>query len=490
MYSRHSGRSVFRWLRVWLDVRFLIIIAILLLSSGLALAQSGRVITPDPTGAATPERPVKEMFDEANAYFRTKGAEFDAKKIPATPERIEQVKREQRELAARYAAQAQARKDLSTDDRYYVGMLHWIALNLDGTIENLAKFIVAPDADALRAQKARYTVVVSLAKQHKTDTAEKLLAEYLTKDPAKASEHWRMDVELAKAYEQLKDFAHMLPHADAAFTAGRKLLGDPQAADLTLDHVVDTGILAFLAYSETGDREKAEGVLDDLRSMGASKTLPSLYYYAVDQKIRYLIETGRKDKAQQLYNSTMASIANSFADKTKQNEVVQKLKDRQKAYDLLGVTAPDFLMQGELWLSGQQKGLDDLKGKVVMLDFWATWCGPCVEGIPEMKELHDEFAPQGLEILGLTRYYGESYGLPADRVAELDQVKAFREKHTIPWEIVVADGQQVQIAYGAMLLPTTVLIDRKGVVRYVASGTNSQRSAEVRQMIERLVAEK
>jgi thiol-disulfide isomerase/thioredoxin len=489
MYSRHLARSVFRWRQASLEVKFLIV-TILLFSSSLALAQSGRVAVPDPTGAATPERSVKELFNEANAYFRTKGAEFDAKKIAATPERIEQVRREQRELAARYAAEAETRRDLSAEDHYYIGMLHWIALNLDGTIDNLTKFVAATDADPERAQKARYTIVVSLAKQHKTEPAEKLLVEYLAKEPVKPSEHWRMDVELAKAYEELKDFTYMLPHAEAAFTAGRKLLGDAQAADLTLDHVVDTGILAFDAYSETGQREKAEGVLDEMRFLGTSKASPSLYYYAVDQKIRYLIETGRKDKALQFYNASMASIASSFPDKSKQNEALQKLKDRQKAYELLGTRAPDFLTQSEVWLSGQQKGLDDLKGKVVMLDFWATWCGPCVEGIPEMKDLHDEFAPQGLAILGLTRYYGESYGLPADRAAELAQVKAFREKHALPWDIVVADGQQVQVLYGAMLLPTTVLIDRKGVVRYVASGTNSQRSAELRHMIERLVAEK
>ncbi|MFL6374305.1 MAG: peroxiredoxin family protein [Pyrinomonadaceae bacterium] len=455
-----------------------------------SFAQSGRVAAPDPAGAATPERPVKELYEEANTYFRKKGAEYDAKKITPTSERIEQVRREQRELAARYAAEAGTRKVLSTDDLYYLGMLHWIALNLDGTVENLAKFAAAPDADAERAQKARYTIVVSLSKQHKTDAAEKLFAEYLTRDPAKPSEKWRMDVELAKAYEDRRDFPHMLPHAESAFTSGKALLGDAQAADLSLDHLVDTGILAFEAYSETGQQDKAESVLDDLRRLGSSKSSPSLYYYGVDQKIRYLIETDRKDKAMQFYNATIASVATAFPEKAKQDEVLQKLKDRQKAYALLGVKAPEFLAKDELWFPGRQKGLDDIKGKVVMLDFWATWCGPCVAAVPELKDLHDEFGDKGFEILGMTRYYGESYGLPADRTAELAQVKEFREKHGITWDFVVADGQQVQMSYDAMLLPTTVLIDRKGIVRYVASGTNSQRTAEVRQMIEKLIAEK
>ena len=84
MYSRHLARSVFRRRRASLEVKFLIV-TILLSFGELALAQSGRVAAPDPTGAATPERPVKELFNEANAYFRTKGAEFDAKKIAATP---------------------------------------------------------------------------------------------------------------------------------------------------------------------------------------------------------------------------------------------------------------------------------------------------------------------------------------------------------------------------------------------------------------------
>ncbi|MBV9240504.1 MAG: redoxin domain-containing protein [Acidobacteria bacterium] len=465
-------------------------ITLLFLMPCATFAQSGRLAAGDPASSAAPDRSVKELFEEANGYFRTKAAEYDAKKIAPTPERIEQVRREQRELAARYAAEAEARKTLTTDDRYYIGMLHWIAVNLDGTVENLSKYVAAPDADPERAQKARYTIVVSLAKQHKTGPAESLLTEYLGQQPLKASEHWRMDVELAKAYEDRKEFTKMLPHASQAFTAGRLLLGDPQAADLTIDHVVDTGILAFDAYGETGQQDRAEGVLDDLRALGVSKSSPSLFYYAVDQKIRYLIETGRKDKAMTLYAATMASISNSFPEKAKQDYALQRFKDRRKTYELLGVKAPEFTSSDQLWFPGSSRSIDDLKGKVVMLDFWATWCGPCVEAVPEMKELNDQFSSQGLMILGLTRYYGESYGMPKDRDTELAQVKAFREKKQIPWDFVVANGQQAQILYGAMLLPTTVLIDRKGIVRYVATGTNSQRSAEVRRMVEKLISEK
>jgi hypothetical protein len=118
------------------------------------------------------ELTVKQMFEEANGYIKVKGTEYDAKKVAFSERLFKQAQLEQRQLAAKYAALAAQSKDLAGDDLYYLGMLHWIAENLDGTVENLRKFIafegVAPD----RRQTARSIVVVVLAKQKKLSAVE------------------------------------------------------------------------------------------------------------------------------------------------------------------------------------------------------------------------------------------------------------------------------------------------------------------------------
>src|SRR4051812_32759710 len=108
-------------------------------------AQSGRTapISSDPTGAAVRETEVtlKQMFEETNGYVKTKATEYETKKVPFSEKLLDRAKLEQRQLAAKYAATAAQRKDLAGDDLYYLGMLHWIAENLDGTAENLRKFV-------------------------------------------------------------------------------------------------------------------------------------------------------------------------------------------------------------------------------------------------------------------------------------------------------------------------------------------------------------
>nr|HQU86781.1 hypothetical protein [Pyrinomonadaceae bacterium] len=112
------------------------LVLFLLLFTVNAFSQSGRVSAENSQTASIEAQKndvtAKELFDEANVYAKTKFAEFEAQKKPFTDKLYEQVLRERKQLAAKYAATVSSRKDAAGEDFYYLAMLHWIAENLDG----------------------------------------------------------------------------------------------------------------------------------------------------------------------------------------------------------------------------------------------------------------------------------------------------------------------------------------------------------------------
>ncbi|HJS52251.1 MAG TPA: hypothetical protein VJ781_10160, partial [Pyrinomonadaceae bacterium] len=125
-------------------------------------------------GVATTDLTVKQMFDEANGYNRTKFAEYEKNKIPYSETLRLQTEREKKQLAAKYAVIASTRSELAGEDLYYLGLLHWIAENYDGTTESLLKFTSHETASPERAQTARSIIGVVYAKQKKLTEAEKV----------------------------------------------------------------------------------------------------------------------------------------------------------------------------------------------------------------------------------------------------------------------------------------------------------------------------
>lgn len=453
-------------------------------------AQSGRPpaltsATPDPVSQKT----VKELFDEANGYIRDKAAEMEAKKIGFSEARLEQLKLEQRQLAAKYSTIAASRKDLATEDIYYVAMLNWVAENLDTTIEMMQRYTSATDASVDRIQTARSILAVSLAKRGKTADAEAILTKYLESEPKKLTEISRMNSELAKAYQKQNEFAKMATRATEAFRISKQLLANASSRARGLDEILDTGMLKFEAYRDLGQRDKADSAIEEMRASAVETQSTSFYYYATDTKIRYMIETDRKPAALAEYRAALASAAKYFERPDLRDDVVARLKRREKHYSILGEPAP-VLPKFDNWIGGPQKTLNDLKGKVVLLDFWATWCGPCFEAFPHLREWQAEHADAGLVILGLTRYYDAADGNAAGKAREIEMLKRFKVENKLDYDIPVALGQESQILYGAMGLPTAVLIDRKGVARYIATGTSPSRMDELRSTILKLLAEK
>ena len=120
--------------------------------------------------------------------------------------------------------------------------------------------------------------------------------------------------------------------------------------------------------------------------------------------------------------------------------------------------APDFSLQA---LDGREVILSKTKGKAVLLDFWATWCGPCRESIPHLVQLYKTYHAQGFEIIGLS----------LDKAGK-DAVHHFVQSMDIPYPIVMAPDSVVR-DYGVHGLPTTILIDREGKIREKIVGFNT-----------------
>jgi thiol-disulfide isomerase/thioredoxin len=126
-------------------------------------------------------------------------------------------------------------------------------------------------------------------------------------------------------------------------------------------------------------------------------------------------------------------------------------------HDVRGVAAPDFELRD---LADKKVKLADFRGKVILLNFWATWCLPCRQEVPLLVELQNKYGPDGLQIVGV------DMDVDAD-----DRLLNFVREQKINYPVLMADTPTEE-AYGAMtLVPQTFFIDRSGKVASRVLGT-------------------
>ncbi|WP_245738910.1 TlpA disulfide reductase family protein [Nitrosomonas marina] len=127
-------------------------------------------------------------------------------------------------------------------------------------------------------------------------------------------------------------------------------------------------------------------------------------------------------------------------------------------------------------LEGEPFGnVQALKGEVVYLDFWASWCPPCVESFPFLNQLHHEFSEQGLRIIGVNL---------DEKTADAD---VFLNKYGADFTIAADPTRQCAKNFDVIAMPSSYLIDREGIVRYIHRGFRSGETDKIRIIVEQLL---
>lgn len=174
----------------------------------------------------------------------------------------------------------------------------------------------------------------------------------------------------------------------------------------------------------------------------------------------------------------------------------QRIAAARLLLEMVGKPAPEF--DYGTTAHGETITAESLRGKVILVDFWAVWCGPCIATFPHLNSLHDEFHDAGLEIVGVTRQYNYEWNDEQGRAsrsmeevpleAELAMLEKFMDSHELRHSTVVVPGEsRMHSNFGVTGIPHAVVIDRAGIVRLIKVGSGEANAAAIHDEIARLV---
>ena len=178
----------------------------------------------------------------------------------------------------------------------------------------------------------------------------------------------------------------------------------------------------------------------------------------------------------------------------------KQMETAMEREELIGTQAPPI--QTEHFVGMKPVTMEELQGKVVLLDFWAVWCGPCIATFPHLIEWHEKFSDKGLVILGATNFYNYKWDEEAGKAArpeegvevspedELAMLEKFRESHKLHHGFFVnPKGSKYSASFAVTGIPQAVLLDKQGKIQLIRVGSGDANAKAIEAKIEELLAQ-
>lgn len=256
------------------------------------------------------------------------------------------------------------------------------------------------------------------------------------------------------------------------FTLGDNAIAAYRAREGVTPEVVEAiswmgrGALAARSYDKADayafqTRRLAQELLKT-RALDAEPHLPVAVGAAIEVQAQVRAARGERDQAVALLKKEL--------DQYRQTSIRARIQKNIHLLSLEGKAAPE--VDGSQWLGAKPPTLSQLKGRPVLLFFWAHWCGDCKNEVPVLAQLMRTYGPRGLVLMGPTQHYGYTRG-GQEATAEQERlyIEEVRRQYYAPLgNMPVPLSDETFKNYGSSTTPTLVLLDRGGIVRYYHPG--------------------